>query len=219
MSPRNISAKGFAKSTTADTSRQRVLDDVACLLDALGLDKTGVPDGSTSRAVLVALCGLPGTGKTHFAKELTKTVPMVVLESDRLRKILVTQPKYSPGEHSRVFNACHQLIEGSLSRGCKVLFDATNFTENFRRPLYQICHRLSVPLVLVQFTAPRDAVRRRLEERAAGLHPGNYSDANWLVYCRLAPYEEPVQRQHFTVDSTGDISSVLEDVVRLTADN
>jgi len=212
-----MSGERFANSATGDASRQQVLDDVAFLHDALGLDEAGARDGSTGRAALVALCGLPGTGKTHFAKELTKTVPMVVLESDRLRKLLVPQPKYSPAEHSRVFNACHHLIEDLLSRGCKVLFDATNLTENFRRPLYQICDRLSAPLVLVRFTAPRDAVRRRLEKRAAGLHPGNYSDADWSVYCRLATYEEPVQRQHFTVDSTSDISSVLEDVARLTA--
>ena len=165
----------------------------------------------------MALCGLPGTGKTHFASKLTELVSLVVLESDRLRKLLVPKPKYTPSEHSRVFNACHVLIEDILGQGRRVLFDATNLTESFRQPLYRICDRLSVPLILVRLTAPRDVVRGRLENRSRGLQPTNYSDADWLIYCRLSPYEEPVRRPHFTVESPRDFSPVLEDVARLVA--
>ena len=165
----------------------------------------------------MALCGLPGTGKSYFASKVTELVSLVVLESDRLRKLLVPKPKYTPSEHSRIFNACHMLIEDFLCQGRRVLFDATNLTETFRQPLYRICDRLSVPLILVQFTAPRDVVRRRLEDRGQGLEATNYSDADWLIYCRLSPYEEPVRRPHFTVDSSSGFSAVLEDVARLVA--
>ena len=165
--------------------------------------------------MLVALSGLPGTGKSHFARELTKLVSFLVLESDRVRKLLVPQPKYTRGEHSRVFRVCHLLIEDYLARGRRVLFDATNLTEGFREPLYLICERLSVPLTMLRFTAPRAVVRRRLEERALGLNPQDNSDAHWLVYCRLAPGEEPVRRRHLTVDSSTDISQVVRHVARL----
>ena len=171
------------------------------------------------RPILVALCGLPGAGKTYFARELTKLVPFWVLESDRIRKALVPKPKYTPGEHSRVFNVCHLLIEDYLSQGRRVLFDATNLTENFRLPLRQISRRQNARLVLVMLTAPRDIIRQRLqdreEERESGLHPGNYSDANWLIYCRLAPYEEPVEGDHLSVDTSADISRTVEDVASL----
>ena len=167
------------------------------------------------RPILVALCGLPGAGKTYFARELTKLVPFWVLESDRIRKALVPKPKYTPGEHSRVFNVCHHLIEEYLSQGHRVLFDATNLTENFRLPLRQITRRQNARLVLVMLTAPRDIIRQRLEERELGLHPGNYSDASWLIYCRLAPYEEPVEGEHLSVDTSADISRTVEDVVSL----
>ena len=171
------------------------------------------------RPILVALCGLPGAGKTYFARELTKLIPFCVLESDRIRKALVPKPKYTPGEHSRVFNVCHLLIEEYLSQGRRVLFDATNLTENFRLPLRQISRRQNARLVLVMLTAPRDIIRQRLqdreEERESGLHPGNYSDASWLIYCRLAPYEEPVEGDHLSVDTSADISRTVEDVASL----
>ncbi len=169
----------------------------------------------SERSFLIVLAGLPGTGKTHFARELAKRVPLLILESDRLRKVLAPQPVYTAGESARLFAACHLLIEEYLAQGHRVLFDATNLTEKFRRPIYQIARRASCPLVLMRFTAPRELVRRRLAERVAGMHPEDYSDAGWQIYCRMAPHEEAVQRQHFNVDTSQETATVLEEVVRL----
>ena len=100
---------------TADHDGHEVFErDVAVLratldgdLQVLGLYGMSVP-------LLVILSGLPGTGKSHFARELTNRVPFLVIESDRLRKVLVRHPQYTAGEHARVFAACHHLIEEYL---------------------------------------------------------------------------------------------------------
>ncbi len=192
-----------------------VSQDVAILRRALEAEVIRCGTGPADRPFLAVLCGLPGTGKSYFAGELVKHVPFLVLESDRLRKVLAPRPRYTPGEHSRVFAACHYLVEAYLAEGKRVLFDATNLTESYRQPLYRIADGVSASLVLVWFTAPRKTIRRRLAERASGLHRGNHSDADWLVYCRLAPHEEPIRRQHFVVDSSKDISPMLEEIIRL----
>ena len=210
-----MKGKFITREGASDAASKQVLDDVAFLHEVLARGEGEARAPAPSQAILVALSGLPGTGKSHFARELNRRVPSVVLESERLRKLLVPYPRYTPSEHARVFNACHVLIEEFLSQGRRVTFDATNLTESFRGPLYRICDKLSVPLILVRFTAPRDVVRRRLEERAEGLHHDNYSDADWLVYCRLSPYEEPVGRPHHTVDSSTDVSAAVEEVARL----
>ncbi len=173
--------------------------------------------------ILVVLCGLPGTGKSHFARELTKLLPFRVLESDRIRKALVAKPQYTRGEHSRVFKVCHYLIEEYLGESQRVLFDATNLTENFRLPLRQISQRQNARLVFVHLEAPRDLIRQRLQrrekERETGNRPGNYSDAGWLIYCRLAPYDEPIEGDHLSVDTSTDISGTVNDVVRLATES
>lgn len=188
--------------------------DLATLRQALASDLAGVPAGSSRQAFLVALCGLPGAGKSHFARELVSRVPMTVLSSDRLRKALVGQPKYTAGESSRLFAACHRLIEELLREGRKVLFDATNLNERFREPLYDITDRLDVPLALVHLTAPNGVIRRRLTGRANGDTDSSFSDADWIIYCRLKPLEQPIARSHYAVDTSQDITPVVEEIAQ-----
>lgn len=162
---------------------------------------------------LLMLAGLPGSGKSTFAAEVTSRVPFVVLESDRMRKKLVGNPQYTADEHSRVFRACHRLIHDFLANGYPVLFDATNLTERNRRPVYDIARKLGVPLAIAVLTASTDVVRERLGDRETGLDPETWSDAGWEIHARMAPAWVPVKRPHIMVDSSGDTTQALLQVV------
>jgi hypothetical protein len=198
---------------------QRLVSDTACLQRAILGDIARQATGSLGRPSLVVLSGLPGTGKSHFAGELSKRLPFLVVGSDRMRKLLIPRPKYTPAEHLRVFAACHQLIDGLLADGISVVFDAAHLTEWARQPAYELALQLEARLILVWFTAPREVIQRRLDDRAAGLNSDSYSDADWQVYCRLRPGEEPIARPHITVNSAQDISWALDRVVRLVKSN
>ena len=188
--------------------------DLATLRRALAAEFSKVGPAATGGA-LVALCGLPGTGKSHFAAALAARIPCLVLGSDRLRKILVPQPLYTREEHARVFRAAHALLESLLAQGYRVVFDATNLTERAREPLREIAARGGVPLTLVQFDAPPTLVRQRLARRARGEIDDTWSDADWRIYCRLYPGQEPVTGPHLFVDSSRDIGPIVERVARL----
>jgi len=191
----------------------RLNQDVAALREVLDNDLFISQPRMPKQPLLVAMCGLPGTGKSYFAAKLTEQVPFLVLETDRLRKVLVEHPKYTTTEHRRVFESCYRLITEYLTNGYSVLFDATNLNEDFRTYLYDISELTGAPLALVHLTAPKDTVRRRLKERKADRHANTYSDAGWLIYTRLAPVEEPVKRGHYAVDSSKNITPVLDRVV------
>jgi|TARA_B100001971_G_scaffold82254_1_gene75917 predicted kinase len=193
--------------------------DVALLRQTLDDDLSISQPRMPQQPLLVAMCGLPGTGKSYFAAKLIEQVPFLILETDRLRKVLVEHPRYSTQEHRRVFRSCYQLIQYYLINGYSVLFDATNLNEEFRTYLYDIAEATHAPLALVHATAPENTVRRRLKQRKADRHANTYSDAGWLIYTRLAPVEEPVQRDHYALDTSKDISPVLDEVAEWAKSN
>ena len=187
----------------ADVSRLRSL----LVADLQG---SGVTPGN---AKLLMLAGLPGSGKSTFASELIAQFPFVVLESDRLRKTLVSIPEYNADEHSRVFRACHRLIDEFLGKGYPVLLDATNLGQRNRRPVIALARRHDVPLAIVVVAAPPEVVRQRLVDREAGTDPDTWSDAGVDIYNRMAPAWQPVRRKHLEVDTSRDIGPALRRVL------
>ena len=159
------------------------------------------------------LAGLPGSGKSTFARHIVSRHPFLVLESDRMRKILVARPQYSAEEHGRVFDSCHQLIDEFLAQGYPVMLDATNLGQRNRSPVLDIARKRNVPLAIVVVTAPDGLIRQRLTQREAGGHTGTWSDAGVAVYARMAPAWEPVRLDHFEVDTSQDTGPVLQKVL------
>lgn len=175
-----------------------------------------LPDTTGVSPSLVILCGLPGTGKSHFARELARRAPFAWLNSDRTRKILVGAPSYSRREHRRVFSAMHVLTRGYLRDGYSVVFDATNLNEKVRRPLYASADEVGVKPLIIRFTAPSELVRRRLTDRAEGVGEATQSDATWEVYSRMAVADQPVPRPHLLVGGPEDVESVMLETLRRT---
>lgn len=175
-----------------------------------------LPDATVPSPCLVILCGLPGTGKSHFARELARRAPFLWLNSDRTRKLLVDRPSYSRREHRRVFSAMHVLTRGYLRDGFSVVFDATNLNENVRRPLYASASEVGVEPLIIRFTAPPELVRRRLTDRADGVGEASQSDATWDVYSRMAVADQPVPRPHLLIAGPEDVADVLEETLRRT---
>ena len=197
----------------ADAPDPTAAADAALLRTVMDADR--MPGGAGMPRLLV-LVGLPGSGKSYFARRVVERAPFLVVETDRLRKALTGRPRYTRGENRRLFAACHLLVEQFLGCGFPVLFDATNLTHRSRQPLYRIAESLGVPLAVVEVTAPKETVRRRLSAREAGLDTESNSDAGWLVYCRMVPAWEPISREHHTVDTSTDITPVLDQIGRWT---
>ena len=164
--------------------------------------------------VFVVVSGLPGTGKSHFSRKLGERLPSVIVESDALRRRLFRSPTYSVQESHRLFNACHRLMEELLSSGITVILDATNLLEQHRERLYHISQRLRVKLIIVQVEAPRELVLQRLQGRSRGIEPEDNSEAGWSVYQRMRTRAERIQRNYFAVDTSRDITLVIDKVVR-----
>ncbi|MCX5999929.1 MAG: ATP-binding protein [Chloroflexi bacterium] len=165
------------------------------------------------RPSLIMPVGLPGTGKSHFCRQLAHRLPLVTVESDRSRRTLFRRPRYSAEENCRLFWACSAVVEDLLREGISVAFDATNLEERHREPFYRMADRIGVELIIVKIDAPADVVRERLEKRALGMGADEMSEADWNVYCRMRSAAQRIGRGHIAVDTSQDIRPALEAVV------
>ncbi len=185
----------------------QLVSDVERLTESLGQ----LPE-PVAEPVFVAVSGLPGTGKSYFCSKLAERLLFAILESDVLRKVLFSPPSYSAEESSRLFRAVHCLIERLLKKGVSLILDATNLSERNREYLYSIADRLDVKLVLVRVEAPLQVVRERLKSRLE--NSKSKSDAEWTVYQRMKPSVEEIRRKHYVVDTSRDITPVLDKIVK-----
>ena len=186
----------------------RLAADIEHLVKSLSLPQT------VARPALVAVSGLPGTGKSYFSSRLADRLPFVVLESDFLRKLLFSPPSYSAEESAHLFKVIHQLIRRLLIRGFSTILDATNLSERGREYLYNIAEQSGATLILVEVKAPPELVHSRLSERLTKERFLSHSDADWGVYQRMVPTAEEIHRHHYSVDSSQDITPVLNKIVK-----
>ncbi len=165
-----------------------------------------------ARPFFIFLSGLPGTGKSYLSKRLAQKLPCVVIESDAMRKVLFPQPTYTPQESAKLFRLLYLLIKELLERNIGVILDATNLIERHRERFYALASRTNAKLLVIRTEAPPEVVRERLEMRKKD--PENKSDADWEVYLRMKSVEEKIRHQHFTVDTTKDITPFVEKIAR-----
>ncbi len=147
-------------------------------------------------ATLVLITGLPGTGKTTFAKKLASTLGSNLLESDRVRRELFPKRRYTRKENLKVFGTIRKRAEDSLSRGQDVIVDATNLREEERLGFWQLAGRQDSQIVVVRLTAPKSVVQERLSKPRQG-----ESEADFRVYELMEGREEPLTRPCIQVDS------------------
>jgi predicted kinase len=164
------------------------------------------------RPCFIVVSGLPGTGKSHFCGKLKEKLSFLTLRSDALRKTLFPLPSYTHQESSRLFQAVHLLIARLLRKGIPLVLDATNLSERYRERLYSIAEHVDARLILVRVEAPPEVVHERLKNRLEDLEAK--SDADWAVYQKMKPSVQKIQRNHYVVDTSKDITPVLNKIVR-----
>ena len=187
--------------------QSQAVSDVEQLTESLGQ----LPE-PVAKPCFITVSGLPGTGKSYFCGKLAERLSFLILESDTLRKTLFSAPSYSRQESSRLFQTIHLLIERLLRKGISPVLDATNLSERYREHLYSIAERLDAKLILVRVEAPPQVVQERLKNRLENSE--TKSDADWAVYQRMKPTVQKIRRNHYVVDTSRDITPVLDKIVR-----
>jgi hypothetical protein len=165
------------------------------------------------------MVGPPGTGKSRLARRLGAALDAQVVESDRVRKQLFREPRYTGGEHAAVYGWCHTVLRSALVVGRSVIFDATNLEERVRRRVYHIADECSARLAIIWVTCPPLVVQERMLRRQERLDEDDVSDADWFVYLDMRRRAEPIRRPHVVINTAVAYDGLFERVVAQLRDD
>src|SRR5262245_37076422 len=151
------------------------------------------------------------------SRRLGESLDAQVVESDRVRKQLFAEPRYTGGEHAAVYGWCHTVLRSALVVGRSVIFDATNLEERPRRRVYSIAEECDARLEIIWVACPPGIVQQRLLRRKLAPEEEDHSDADWLVYLELRRKAEPIRRPHMVLNTaTGGDTFVRRLIDRLS---
>lgn len=152
---------------------------------------------ASGSATLVAVCGLPGVGKSTVARQVAERVGAEVLRTDVVRKELFDDPGYTDAETAAVYDELLARAADHIAAGASVVLDATFKTRARREEVRDLAERLGAEFRLVHVVCEEAVVERRIAGREG------VSDADFAVHRRFRERFDPVEMDHVRVDNSG----------------
>ncbi|MGQ0613368.1 MAG: bifunctional aminoglycoside phosphotransferase/ATP-binding protein [Planctomycetaceae bacterium] len=143
--------------------------------------------GATLPPLLLALCGLPGTGKSSVARAVAAPLGALHLSSDLVRKELHGLPPtargaaiYGAHATARTYEELERRAEAALAAGSPAVVDGTFPEPGMRARLRELAARRGVPFLLLHVESDEAWVRERMRGRAR--EGADASDADFAVH-------------------------------------
>ncbi len=169
--------------------------------------------------MLIALAGLPGTGKSTLAAALERKIDAIVLDKDRVRAVLFP-PRvldYSDGQDEMVMTAIYQATTAILSHPSApavILDGRTYLRPGQQTALLKLAASVPGPLKIITCVCDDAVVKERLErDLAEGCHSAR--NRTFALYQRIKAEAVPITVPHLVLD-TGRLS-LAECVARCRA--
>jgi predicted kinase len=162
------------------------------------------------------ICGLPGSGKTTFAKTLAEREGAVRFSIDEwISKLFVSNcaPQWEMpiNEATQATYRCFSIIwpmsKQLLRRGVPVVLDTALFLKKHRLSVAQLAEEVGVRSKLHYVKADLEICRRRVRERNQNVQPNMdfmfVSDERFDFFAHRFEQPDPMSEPHEVVQGTG----------------
>lgn len=169
--------------------------------------------GGIIARVLIAMAGLPGSGKSSIAEGLARVLAAPVVSVDPIEAALL-RAGVAAGQPTGLaaYLAAEAVADGMLALGQNVIVDAVNAVEPARGQWLALAARHGVALHFVEVLCSSPTVHRaRLEARRRGLE--GLREPTWAdVEARRGEFEA-WNTPRLTLDSMADLTANIERVL------
>jgi predicted kinase len=155
--------------------------------------------------MLIAMAGLPGTGKSTLAARLGAELRAISLNKDEVRAVLFPPSvvDYSRTQDDLVMQAIYGAAACILRGHCErvVILDGRTFLRNYQiRDLAALGDEVGQPAQIIECVCADEVVRSRLEvDQERGTHPAG--NRTYDLYCAVKAQAEPLTFPHLVVDT------------------
>lgn len=160
--------------------------------------------------MLLIVCGLPGTGKTTIAKRIAKELRAGYLSTDRIRKKLIKQRKYSENEKTVVYREMFDIAEQRLKNKKSLVLDGTFYKDEFREKARAIAKKYRTRYFMIECVLNENELERRIKKRNK---KESVSEADFLVYLRVKKQFQPIKEKHLVIECGEVMSKRIRKVI------
>ncbi|HID73198.1 TPA: adenylyl-sulfate kinase [Candidatus Micrarchaeota archaeon] len=149
------------------------------------------------KLMLIMVCGLPGTGKSHLSRELAKRLGAEYLNSDSIRNRTLEERTYSEEEKARIYSLMGEEASRLLKEGKDVIVDATFYLGRYRRMMKEAADGAGTRFFAILCVLGEDELRKRFEKRKG---EKSESEADFDVYLKVKEIFEPMELERIELD-------------------
>jgi predicted kinase len=148
--------------------------------------------------MLIMVMGLPGSGKSYFAKKLAEKLEAVYISSDTIRNKMGLRGKYMLNDKTYVYQQMTKAALACIQNKQNAILDATFYLNRFREMIYSLSKDEECPLFLIMVNADEHVIQQRLSV------PRKDSEADHQVYLKIKDQFEPLERPFLLLNSTNE---------------
>lgn len=145
--------------------------------------------------MIIIVIGLPGTGKTYFAKYFAKETGAVHLNTDVVREKLGFKGDYDEKTKQQVYNELFKQAKIELQKGADIIVDGTFHQKRRRKQFERLAAEMSQDIYFIQLKVDEKTAKKRVNKER------KYSEAGPDVYDELKSGFEPVERDYLELKS------------------
>jgi len=152
--------------------------------------------------MIIAMAGLPASGKSAVAERLRDALPAVLLDKDAVRAFLFTKHvDYSREQNDLcldiIYNVSTYLLQHKLAP--RILLDGRTYSRRYQiDAVKRTADQAGVPLYILECICSEASAKMRLEHDQQA-HPAQ--DRNFAMYQRSRAAAEPINEPKLTIET------------------